>query len=59
MNVSRGDGGGLSGAVAFADSWVGFLLPEWVGLYGLLAILVGLGALAGLAWEGYRHRRAA
>ena len=49
--------GGL--AVAVADSWLGFLLPQWVGVYGLLAVLVGLGALAGLAWEGYRHRRVA
>ena len=65
-NVPSGDdlngtyhGGGLSGAVAVADSWLGFLLPQWVGVYGLLAVLVGLGALVGLAWEGYRHRRAA
>jgi outer membrane protein assembly factor BamB len=65
-NVPPGDdlngtyhGGGLSGAVAVADSWLGFLLPQWVGVYGLLAVLVGLGALAGLTWEGYRHRRAA
>jgi outer membrane protein assembly factor BamB len=57
-NLEGTDHGGLSGAIAVADSWVGFVLPQWVGVYGLVAILVGLGAAGGLAWEGYRHRRA-
>jgi len=48
--------GGLGGAVATADSWIGFVLPHWVGVYGLLASLVGVGALAGLAREGLRDR---
>jgi len=47
-------GGVVGDTVAFADSWIGFVLPDWVGLYGLAAILVGLGSLAGLAREGYR-----
>jgi outer membrane protein assembly factor BamB len=51
--------GGPGGLVATADAWVGFLLPQWVGVAGLLAILVGLGALAGLAREWYRHGRTA
>jgi len=51
-------GGPVGSTVAFVDSWVGFVLPDWAGLYGLVAILTGLGSVAGLAWEGYRHRRA-
>ncbi len=49
-------GGTVAGAVAVADSWVSFVLPPWVGVAGLLALLTGGGALAGLAWEGYRAR---
>jgi outer membrane protein assembly factor BamB len=51
--------GGPGGLVASADSWIGFVLPHWVGLYGLLSIVVGLAALAGLAREWYRHARTA
>lgn len=50
-------GGGLSGIVTFVDSWLGFILPQWVGLYGLLAIFGGFSSLVGLAWEGYRFTR--
>jgi hypothetical protein len=51
--------GGLGGLVATADSWIGFVLPRGVGIAGLLAILVGLGALVGLGWEWYRYGRTA
>jgi len=42
--------------VATAESWLGFVLPQWVGLPGALAILVAIGAAVGLAWEGVRWR---
>jgi hypothetical protein len=51
--------GGLGGLGATADSWIGFVLPRWVGIAGLLAILVGPSALAGLGWEWYRYGRSA
>jgi hypothetical protein len=51
--------GGLGGLVATGDPWIGFVLPRWVGIAGLLAILVGPGALVGLGWEWYRYGRTA
>ena len=49
-------GGTVGETLAVADSWVSFVLPPWVGVVGLLALLTGGGALAGLAREGYRAR---
>jgi outer membrane protein assembly factor BamB len=63
-NVPPGDdlegtyyGGGLSGTIAFAESWIGFVFPSWVGLPGLLALLTMLGSVVGLTWEGVRTYR--
>jgi outer membrane protein assembly factor BamB len=46
--------GPLSDALSTVNSWLAFVLPPWVGLVGFVAILVALGSLLGLAWEGYR-----
>jgi hypothetical protein len=46
-------------SVATADSWIGVVRPRWVGLYGVVAILVALGALAGLVLGWRRHGRTA
>ncbi|MFW5918282.1 MAG: arylsulfotransferase family protein [Haloferacaceae archaeon] len=39
-----------------ARSWLGFVLPPWVGAPGLVAILFGVGSIVGLVYEGYRGR---
>lgn len=49
----------MNGLGASADARIGFVLPQWVGGVGLLAIMVGASMLGGVAWERYRHRRAA
>lgn len=43
---------GVLALIRFAESWIGFVLPHWVGLPGVLAILVGVVGTAGLAREG-------
>ena len=64
-NVPPGDdldgtyyGEGVGGTIAYANSWIGFVFPHWVGLPGLLAILAALSSGVGMAYEGYRYRRA-
>lgn len=49
---------GIFGLVYVLESWIAFVLPPWVGFWGVLAILVGIAGSAGLAWEGVRAWRA-
>ena len=46
----------LAGVLGTVDSWLGFVLPPWMGLGGLVLALVDLGALAALAVELRRTR---
>lgn len=52
----RTGAGGIAGVIATIESWAGFVLPFWMGLVEILAALVGVVALAGLAIEGVRAR---
>ncbi|TKR28110.1 arylsulfotransferase family protein [Natronomonas salsuginis] len=44
--------GGVSERAAFAESWLGFVLPQWVGLPGVAVIAAMVASLLGLVWEG-------
>lgn len=46
--------GRLSDLYHTVDSWIAFVLPRWVGLPGLLAIIGACSSLIGLVYEGYR-----
>jgi outer membrane protein assembly factor BamB len=62
-NVPAGDElnstqyGQVSRTVSFLESWLGFVLPQWVGLWGVLAGTTGALSAVGLAVEAARYRR--
>lgn len=50
-NLDSHTGGPFDDRFGRLDSWLGFVLPQWMGLRGLSLLVVDLVAVAGLAYE--------
>ncbi|MFQ3320114.1 MAG: hypothetical protein ACI80F_002190, partial [Natronomonas sp.] len=47
----------FSRTISSIEGWLGFILPQWVGIWGVLAGTVGTASIVGLAIEGTRLYR--